>query len=204
MQRAVLSGANNHLGLRFPQSYRYLILGQFRYRCYGFMHDVYVFSNCYNIQSRIMSKGPLTSIASSDSTLPVYEKEWEGMPVRGLFSQRRIVMFCILLANYISVLASIIFFSNGALMFPFFIFDQIVLLVVNFIAAEKLRTLIILDLNLLVSAIASNIILIQLYYNNISSDIGTLLIGRIALAFAIVFVLLLSTLSVFIYKKIYK
>lgn len=106
------------------------------------------------------------------------------------------------LANYIPVLAACLFYKGGApVEWPLYIVLQVLLVILNFIIANKRSMLIFFNINLLISTVIANKLSVYLYYTNISSDGMTLTIGDLGLIVGVVFVLIISLVSVLLKKK---
>ena len=110
-----------------------------------------------------------------------------------------------MIANYILVLWACLFYSFGSslgfpVVWPLFIISQILLVVLNYRAADDKFALAFLSVNLVISTVAANMLFTHLYYSNISSDSGTLDLGNLALAVGVVFVAVLSLISILVKK----
>ncbi len=112
--------------------------------------------------------------------------------------QRKYIL--IALANYIPVLCACIV-RNPNLVWLLFIISQILLICLNHKAADSRFTLAFLHVNLLISTVIANALLTHLYSSNISSDSMTLALGNFALAIGVIFVLILSLISLLLKKE---
>ena len=100
------------------------------------------------------------------------------------------------LANYIPVLCAFLLYRGGGLLFwSVFITMQVLLVCLNYSTAGKKTVLLFFSANLLVSTIIANWLSIYLYYTYISSDAETILVGYAAIKIGVVFVLILSLIS---------
>ena len=113
--------------------------------------------------------------------------------------QRKYIL--IALANYIPVLCACILFRNPNLAWLLFIISQILLICLNHKAADDKFSLAFLNINLLISTIIANALLTHLYSSNISSDSETLAVGNLALVIGVIFVLILSVISISLKKE---
>lgn len=106
------------------------------------------------------------------------------------------------LVNYALVLCACLFYKGGALLeWSIYITVQILLTVFNHILSSKKTELIFYSANLVISTILANALATYLYYRNISSDSETLLVGELGLIVGVIFVVILSLVSMLIKKK---
>ena len=85
------------------------------------------------------------------------------------------------IGNYVLVLLAFLGFRLGAgISVIFFLFCQPALVFVNYYVSQRIWQLAVLSGHLLISTIIANMASVQLYYQFISSDSETLLVGRIA------------------------
>lgn len=106
------------------------------------------------------------------------------------------------LANYIPVLCACLFYKGGAPVdWPIYIVAQIILIVLNHILSSKKMELICYDVNLIISTIIANGLSTYLYYWNISSDPETPAVGQLGLMVGVIFVLILTFISVLLKRK---
>lgn len=84
------------------------------------------------------------------------------------------------IGNYVLVLLAFLGFRLGAgISVIFFLFCQPALVFVNYYVSQRIWQLAVLSGHLLISTIIANMASVQLYYQFISSDSETLLVGRI-------------------------
>ena len=115
---------------------------------------------------------------------------------------KRVKYIFVTLANYIPVLCACLFYEGGGpLMWPIFIVAQIILIVLNHILSSKKMELIFYDVNLIISTIIANGLSTYLYYWNISSDSETPAVGQLGLMVGVIFVLILTFISVLLKRK---
>ncbi len=112
--------------------------------------------------------------------------------------QRKYIL--IALANYIPVLCACIV-RNPNLAWLLFMISQILLVFLNYKAADDKFSLAFLNFNLLISTIIANALLTHLYSSNVSSDSETLAVGSLALVIGAIFVLILSLISILLKKE---
>ncbi len=110
-------------------------------------------------------------------------------------SKTKLFSFIAVIINYIPVLFSLFFYNTGYRLFPVLIILQSALIIANFAFSDSLKQHRFLSINLLISTIIANILITMLYYNNISSDHGTLLVGNYAIAIGSVSVALISLIA---------
>ena len=111
--------------------------------------------------------------------------------------KNRLLLFTIMnLANYVLVLLACTLYGVGFGTALLFLVLQPVLTAVNYIASEKTWQLIVLSVHLLISTLIANYMSVQLYYQNISSDSGTLLVGKYAIIIGCVYVIILSAITI--------
>ena len=103
----------------------------------------------------------------------------------------------ITLTNYIPVLCAFFAYIGGApVVWMLFIMSQIGLVVLNYKATDKISIVTFLSINLLASTIIANKLATYLYYTNVSSDGETLIVGNVGLWVGVIFVVILSLLSI--------
>ena len=96
------------------------------------------------------------------------------------------------IGNYVLVLLAFLGFRLGAgISVIFFLFCQPALVFVNYYVSQRIWQLAVLSGHLLISTIIANMASVQLYYQFISSDSETLLVGRIEAQIGIVYVIIL-------------
>lgn len=111
--------------------------------------------------------------------------------------KNRLLLFAIMnLANYVLVLLACTLYGVGFGTALLFLVLQPVLTAVNYIASEKTWQLIVLSVHLLISTLIANYMSVQLYYQNISSDSETLLVGKYAIIIGCVYVIILSAITI--------
>lgn len=104
--------------------------------------------------------------------------------------------------NYALVLCACLFYKDGApLVWSIYITVQILLTVLNYIFSSKKSELIFYSVNLVISTILANALSTYLYYCNISSDLETLAVGELGLIVGVIFVVIMSLVSVLFKKK---
>lgn len=100
------------------------------------------------------------------------------------------------LANFIPVLCGCLLFRGGApLLWPLFIILQIILTCINYGVSDRKSDVLFLSSQLLISTIIANLLLTHLYYALISSDDETLIVGYAGGRVGVIFVLVLSLIS---------
>ena len=100
------------------------------------------------------------------------------------------------LANFIPVLCGCLLFRGGApLLWPFFIISQIILTCINYGVADGKSDVLFLSAQLLISTIIANWLYTHLYYTLISSDDETLIVGYVGGWIGVIFVVVLSLIS---------
>lgn len=105
-------------------------------------------------------------------------------------------------SNYILVLCAYLFYRGGApTVWSLCIILQIVLTILNYKTANGSKSLAVLCANHLLSTIIANKLSTNLYYNNISSDSESLVVGNLGLIVGSVFVFMLSLISILIKKS---
>ena len=103
------------------------------------------------------------------------------------------------IGNYVLVLLAFLGFRLGAgISVIFFLFCQPALVFVNYYVSQRIWQLAVLSGHLLISTIIANMASVQLYYQFISSDSETLLVGRIEAQIGIVYVIILSVIAIII------
>lgn len=102
------------------------------------------------------------------------------------------------IANYIPVLCACLFYRIGFYIWPVFIILQILIVILNHKIADSKSMLLILHANLLISTFAANWLSARLYYMNISSDAETLIAGMATISVGVLFIILLSAISLLI------
>lgn len=102
------------------------------------------------------------------------------------------------IGNYVLVLLAFLGFRLGAGISVIFFFCQPALVFVNYYVSQRIWQLAVLSGHLLISTIIANMASVQLYYQFISSDSETLLVGRIEAQIGIVYVIILSVIAIII------
>ncbi len=102
------------------------------------------------------------------------------------------------IGNYVLVLLAFLGFRLGAGICIFFLLCQPALVVANYYVSKKIWQLVLLSVHLLISTIIANMASVQMYYQFISSDSETLLVGQIAVQIGIVYVAVISALAIII------
>ena len=102
------------------------------------------------------------------------------------------------IGNYILVLLAFLGFRLGAGISIIFLLCQLALVVANYFVSQKIWQLALLSVHLLISTIIANMASVQLYYQFVSSDSETLLVGRIELQIGIIFVIIISVIAIII------
>lgn len=118
---------------------------------------------------------------------------------------KEILKYCLaLFLNIVPFFLACFLYEGGAailFMFPFF---QILINTVNYKVTKKITPFIILNLGMMISTVSSIEIMINLYYNNVSSDSETLAVGQFAVWVAVIFITLMTLISIgfpIVYKK---
>ncbi len=105
--------------------------------------------------------------------------------------------FCLLLIlNILPFFLDCVLYKFGAwveLMFPIL---QIIINLINYHCTTKVISFVFLNMAMLISSIANILISTQLYYANVSSDSGTLLVGYYFAQIAFVFITLMTLISI--------
>lgn len=115
---------------------------------------------------------------------------------------RMLKYLAISLVNYALVLCACFFYKGGApLDWPIYITGQILLTVLNYTLSSKKSELIFYSVNLVISTILANALSTYLYYCNISSDYATPAVGVLGLIVGVIFVIILSLVSVLTKNK---
>ena len=102
------------------------------------------------------------------------------------------------IVNYVLVLLAFLGFRLGAGISIFYLFCQPALVVANYLVSQKIWQLALLSVHLLISTIIANMSSVQLYYQFVSSDSETLLVGKIAVQIGIVYVVIISVIAIII------
>lgn len=114
--------------------------------------------------------------------------------------------FILVFINIIPFMLFIPFYANGALIgltLLLFLLIQSVLNLINFVFTQKYAFYLFLNLLMIVSNAVCSSVTTRLYYNNISSDSMTLVLGDGSTAFAVIFGILLTIASLVV-KLVYK
>ena len=102
------------------------------------------------------------------------------------------------IGNYMLVLLAFLGFRLGAGISIIFLLCQLALVVANYFVSQKIWQLALLSVHLLISTIIANLASVQLYFQFVSSDSETLLVGRIELLIGIIFVIIISVIAIII------
>ena len=101
-----------------------------------------------------------------------------------------------LIINIVPFLLSCLLYEAGIAIFMMFFMLQILLNLLNYKWTNKAISYLLLNLAMLISSIASNKIITQLYYTNVSSDNGTLAVGDFEEKFTFAFIILMTLISI--------
>lgn len=101
-----------------------------------------------------------------------------------------------LIINIVPFLLSCLLYEVGIAIFMMFLILRILINLLNYKWTNKVISYLLLNLAMLISSIASSKIITHLYYNNISSDNGTLAVGDFEVKFIFVFILLMTLMSI--------
>ena len=101
-----------------------------------------------------------------------------------------------LIINIVPFLLSCLLYEAGIAIFMMFFMLQILLNLLNYKWTNKIISYLLLNLAMLTSSIASSKIITNLYYNNISSDNGTLAVGDFEAKFTFAFIILMTLISI--------
>lgn len=101
-----------------------------------------------------------------------------------------------LILNIIPFFLSCLLYESGFAIIIMFLMLQILINLLNYKWTNKVVSYLFLNLLMLISSVASSKIITHLYYNNISSDNGTLAVGDFEVKFAFVFILLMTIISI--------
>ncbi|MBQ8540008.1 MAG: hypothetical protein IJ435_00890 [Clostridia bacterium] len=105
--------------------------------------------------------------------------------------------YCLaLIANIVPFFLGCFLYEGGitvSLMFPVI---QVLINLLNYKWTEKILSFMFLNFAMLVSSVASIKISTWLYYNNISSDTGTLAVGQFEVWCCIVFIVIMTLVSI--------
>ena len=101
-----------------------------------------------------------------------------------------------LMLNIIPFFLSCFLYEGGIIILLMIPVLQFLINIVNYKWTNKILPFVILNSAMLISGAASIKINIWLYYNNISSDTETLAVGRFEVQVCIVFVLLMTLISI--------
>ena len=113
---------------------------------------------------------------------------------------KTIIKYCFaLVLNIAPFLLCTLLYPNGAYiivcLYPIF---QIFLTVLNYVWTKEIPTFLLLNITMLIASVLGNNIHTSLYYNNISSDSETLLVGGFLTMLAVSFAILLSVIGIII------
>ena len=113
---------------------------------------------------------------------------------------RFVLKYCLaVVINIIPFLLCSLLYRGGAYIILFlFPLLQLALAVLNFVWTKKIISLLFLDVTMLVSSVIGNELNTIFYYNNISSDAETLMVGSVLSASAVLVVGLLTVISMII------
>lgn len=101
-----------------------------------------------------------------------------------------------LIINIIPFFLCCLLYEGGIAIFMMFLMLQILINLLNYKWTNKVISYLFLNTAMLISSIASIEIITQLYYNDISPDPGTLAVGNFAVIVGVVFVLLMTLISI--------
>lgn len=101
-----------------------------------------------------------------------------------------------LILNIIPFFLSCLLYEGGLAILMMFPILQILINWLNYTWTNKVISYLFLNIAMFISSIASIEISIQLYYNNISSDTGTLAVGNFAIIVGVVFMVLMTLMSI--------
>ena len=101
-----------------------------------------------------------------------------------------------LIINIVPFLLSCLLYEVGIANFIMFLMLKILINLLNYKWTNKILSYLFLNLSMLISSVTSSKIITHLYYNNISSDNGTLAVGDFEVKFAFVFILLMTIISI--------
>ncbi len=104
----------------------------------------------------------------------------------------------LILLNVLPVFLTLLLYPGGIILCFAFIPLQFLAVTANYRFSKKPQTLLLYDAVLLLSTIVSNLLLTRLYCTRVSADAETLAVGNVCLTVGVVFVLVLSILSVVI------
>ena len=97
------------------------------------------------------------------------------------------------------LLLSFLLYKAGIIIMLMFPVIQILLNILNYDCTKKLLSFVFLNIAMLISSVAGHETITRLYYNNISSDSETLAVGEFAVLICIVFIAIMTLISI-IYK----
>lgn len=101
-----------------------------------------------------------------------------------------------LIINIIPFFLSCLLYNAGIGIIMFFPILQILINLLNYKWTKKVISYLFLNILMLISSITSIEISTQLYYNNISSDTETLAVGSFAVMVGVVFILIMTLISI--------
>ena len=111
--------------------------------------------------------------------------------------KNRLLSFALMnLANYVLVLLACTLYGVGFGTALLFFVLQPILTAANYTVSKKTWQLIVLSAHQLISTTIANCTSVQLYYQNISSDSETLLVGKYAFIIGCVYVIILSVIAI--------
>ncbi len=111
----------------------------------------------------------------------------------------RLLLFALMnLANYVLVLLACALYGIGFGIALLFFVLQPILTAANYTVSKKTWQLIVLSAHQLISTTIANCTSVQLYYQNISSDWGTLFVGKYEILICFVYVIIISVLAIVI------
>ena len=94
------------------------------------------------------------------------------------------------------LLLSYLLYKAGIVIMLMFPTIQILLNILNYDCTKKLLSFVFLNIAMLISSVAGHEVTTRLYYNNISSDSETLAVGEFAVLVCIVFIAIMTLISV--------
>lgn len=101
-----------------------------------------------------------------------------------------------LMLNIIPFFLSCFLYEGGIIILLMFPVLQFLINIVNYKWTKKILPFVILNSAMLISTINSIEIIIKLYYSNISSDTETLAVGNFAVLVGIVFIIVMTLITV--------
>lgn len=102
----------------------------------------------------------------------------------------------VLILNIVPFFLACFLYEGGVKAMLIFPFLQVLINLVNYKLTKKIVSFIALNSAMMISTICSIWIITKLYYNNISSDVLTLAVGNFAVLVGIVFIVVITLISV--------